>query len=354
MFRSKNHTAAVLLATVVLSGLLADSYAAERVRPAAYISADFCGALVIHPQRMAKSPLLETVPLKTLPAIAAKEAPPNVDVLTLLKTVKPDKILRVIILADPYPAGELDVLPGVIVQYTEDIDGAAALAALLKDPAAATHNGKSYLRGANTQFVAKLPLCGHVADVRTLVFGAEPTMKRMLSARVGDNPLLERMKKTTLKHDLIVEFVVSPLIKALEKKTGKTFAEVTRGNPDDPVGQMAKMITGLSLTLDLSGDTLITANATGANDLAATQMEAMAKQGVEMARKQFEMFKPMIAKSAPPNLVGPINALVEQVAAGLTVSRSGRDVNVVLPMPAALLDLARNAGKELEKAGAAP
>jgi hypothetical protein len=305
---------------------------------------------VIHPQQIAKSPLAKPLPLDGIAGVAEGQAPPDVDVEKLLKTIQPEKILRIILVADPYLSDETPFLPGVIVQYTEDIDGAAVLAALLEDAVDATHNGKAYVRGKDTDFAADLPPCGHVADDRTLVFAAEPTMKKMLSAKSTDNPLLDRMKKTTLKHDLIVEFVTAPLVKALEKQSGKTLAETIEDDPENPVGQIASMVAGVSIALNLSGETLLKVNVTGASDAAAVQMEVMAKQGLLDARKQFEVFKPFIAENLPPNLVKPINALVEQVMSGLTISRSERDVNAVLPTPAALLDLARNAGKVLEDA----
>ena len=349
MRRLTNQTAVVVLAVLCFNSQIATSNAAERVRPSAYISGDFCAVLVIHPQRIAKSPLAKPLPLDGVAGAAESQAPADVDVAALFETLKPEKILRIIVVVDPVPGGNLAFLPGVIVQYTEDIDGAAVLKALLEDAAIAKHNGKTYHRGAETDFLAKLPLCGHVADDRTLVFAAEPTMKKMLSAKKTDNPLLDRMKKTTLNHDVIVEFVAAPMVKAFEKKTGKTVAEALEDDPEDPIGQIATMVAGVSLTLDLSGDTLLKVNVTAASDAAAVQMEVMAKLGLKEAEKQFEALKPMIAENAPPNLTEPINALVKQVLSGLTISRSERDINAVLLMPAALLDLARNAGKVLDE-----
>ncbi len=337
MLKLPKYSALILAAVMLMSATV---QAAGRVRPAVYMAKDFVVAVVIHPQQMASSSIVKALDIDELPDAAAEG---NKEQEELLKMLKPDKVSRLILLIEPAPGTQAEFLPGVIVQYTEDIDGTALLTKGLQEasptkaaPTPATHNGKSYLIGPELEPADKLSLCAHVADSRTLVLGFESTMKKMLSADGSDTPLLSRLRKTTLKHDFIVEVAVEPLAKALE------------GQPENPAADMAKMAKGISIALNLSGETLLKANVTAVDEATATQMEGMAKEGVEMGKKQFEELKPAIGLMVPPDVVKPLTSVAEQVMTGFVITRDGAELNAELPMPAALVDLATIGGKMLK------
>jgi hypothetical protein len=120
---------------IVLAGLApVDMPKARAAGLASYVSSDFCGALVIHPQRIDKSTLADALksglpkdtptadPEKAMVAALSqiKDLPPGMDTAKLAKLIAGKQIVRIVVLIDPLPLPAVPAAPAVIVQFGED------------------------------------------------------------------------------------------------------------------------------------------------------------------------------------------------------------------------------------------
>ncbi len=346
----------VHLATAAVAGMILGSFNAA---PAAdlrqYISPDFCAAVVIHPEQIAKSTLAEAlksvVPSQAAggdasAAIAMLKSQPNLptgmDVEKLQKLLEGKKVRRIVVLAD---SAMVKNQPGwgVIVQFSSDIDGPGILAAITTDQQPAKANGAKYakfkVKPSDTDMAAS------AADGHTLILGMESAVVKMLGANEGERPLVKQLQRASLKHDILIEFCAEPMWAGLTKSMGKSQDELLAALPMPGMAGTAKDIKSLSLRLNFSGKSLLHGELVSGKPETAAMLTALAKGQVEGAKQQFEAAKkpPQPGAPAPPlgmvlTMMPSLSKLGDQVFAGLEIKAEGPQLTVELPTPDSLAD----------------
>src|SRR5262249_2591483 len=94
---------------------------------------------------------------------------------------------------DPGRASSELGAPGLILRLTEPA-GRQILTRVLRGPDEADFQGKAYSKSPTIHWPGAA-LCGHLADERTVLIAPTPTLRKMLSARAVQSPLLERLRQ---------------------------------------------------------------------------------------------------------------------------------------------------------------
>ena len=294
---------------IVLAGLGPRGAMAAEAKAGAlarFVAPDFCAAVIIHPERIAKTPLADAIKSAMPKQAQATDAsallttlsaqgqlPPGMDADQLAKLLEGKQVHRVIVLVDPMPAADVPVSPGLVVQFSTDVDGAAILSAASKDWKPADTNGTKYQKTKNPE-ADKPDLGACVVDARTLIFGLESTVVKMLAKSQGSSPLLERLRKAKLDNDIVVEVVVEPALKKIAKATGKSIDEALADLA--PQAAMAKDIKSLSVVVNYSGKTLLHAELVTTKEESAGTLGMLATMGLSAGKEKLEELK----KDPPP------------------------------------------------------
>jgi hypothetical protein len=225
------------------------------------------------------------------------------------------------------------------VRFTEPVDGKELLAKPFKGLETAEFEGKQYYRGKEQ--LAKAPLAGYVADERTLVVADEPTLKKMLAARNAKSPLLELLPKVDLDHDLVFVFLMDQV-----STSGPTVRQVMNEVLKKPAKELPPKLAGVeklgdqvqaaTLSLDLSGETLLRLEIEARDEAAAKAVDDLARNGLETLKQLYESQKQLLPALVPPDLRQPLADLADQALANLTETREGNRVVVTLKAPKAL------------------
>ena len=340
-------------AIALASSLLINMQAARAADLTQYISPEFCAVLVIHPDRIGESTLGEAVK-SVLPKeiggdpaalIVAnlkkqKDPPKGMDADKLVSLLKGKTVHRVVLMIDSTMEKNNTPNAAMIVQFGSDIDGEGILSAVTTEWQPGEANGVKYrkMKGkpGEADGAAVAP------DSRMLIFGVESTVAKMLANNEGERPLLKQLQKASLKHDILVEVYVEPLLAGLAKSTGKS-ADVLLAQTGNP--ELAKDVKSLSLQLDFSGTKLLHAEVgTGKPDTAA-KLVGMGLAGVADCKQQFEAVKKQPPPFIPPPLVPVLSKLGDEIFAGLQIKSEGSLLTADLPMPDSLPDALKEGAK---------
>lgn len=348
-----------LTLAVVLAGLIPSGHHAARAADLArYISPDFCGALVIHPQRIGQSTLIEA--LKSgLPkemaaadpigaAIAAmgkqKNLPPGMDVAKLAKLLQGKAVRRIVFLVDPMPAPKVPAAPGIIVQFGADVDSDGILSAISSDWQPAEAEGTKYKKLKNPE-TDQPDLAALMPDSRTLITGLEVTVVKMLAKDQGSQPLLTQLQRASFDNDILVEFLADPLLAKVTKATGKSADEALAAM--GPMGALAKEIKTVSIKLNFSGKTLLHTEIATVKPETATMFASLAQTYVAGVKPKFEELKKQPPPFVPPALVSVVSKVGDEAFEGLKIKAEGPLMELDLPMPESLPGALKAAGELL-------
>jgi hypothetical protein len=304
-----------------------------------YIAADFNVTVIMHGQRIAKSPLLMALPQEEMLAEMIKET-----------GIDPRKVERAILLLEPTPGGNVLFFPGGIIRFVGPVDGKAILAKALKDTEDATAGGKTYSK-SKTEMMAKVPIAGYVANDRTILIAPEPTLKKMLTAGKAKSPLIDHLRRIDLDSDVIVTFAMEPvrpmvgeLLKQAKDQVPPPLTEVTN---------LHERLNFATLSVNLSGETLLKLVLDAKNEESATALKDLVTQGRNFAQLIYPEVRKKLAAQAPPGVMPPITAVTDQMLDGITVSQNGAQVVVNLKTPKGLAELPAKL-LPLLKGGSAP
>jgi hypothetical protein len=304
-----------------------------------YVTADFNGALVLHPRRLLKSPLL--APLLQDPGLEQAVQATGAD---------PRKLERVLLLTEPFPnSGGKPPPPGlgppqalfqvaVVMHFSEPVDAKKLLASTPGGVEEKTFQGKTYYRAKDRQFdMAGARFCAYVADERTLVGAPEPTLHKMLAARAAKSPLSDRLRALTasdLEHDFVAVFVVGPYRELL----AAAVAEADRSIPPPLAGvrQLPQHLQALRATGDLHGPALLTLTLEADNPEGAAAMEGLAKSALDFGKLIYPGVREQLAPQVPAEYAQQVFAVADQFYGGVQVGKAGTHVTLTLPRPAAL------------------
>jgi hypothetical protein len=304
-----------------------------------YIAADFNGAMIVRPARLAKAPLLAGISQDQLLAEPIKQI-----------GVDPRKIEQAILLVEPFPGGipkpnepsQGNVLffPAGILRFAEGVDCKPMLNKVLEDPAEATFQGKKYFKSATVK-MAQTPMCGYAPDPRTLLLAPEPTLQKMLGASNVKTGLVERLRQVDLNHDVVAVFVLEPPL--LREAVGEALKSAKDALPPDlaEAANLHKHLQSVTVTLDLSGDTLMKVVFEAPSADSAKVLHNLLAKAHEMGKQQYaEARKGLVQElknGALPEQVGDaVLAVADQVVAGVSVSQEGTTVSARLGTPKGL------------------
>lgn len=294
---------------------------ADPVNLTKFIGPDFCVAVVVHPSRILKSPVAEVFPPQQAAGAAAVTADGPM-AAKLQKVLDPKMLRRVVVLLDPTPEGGMPVSPAVIAQFDQDFD-----ASILEDPEIVTkeHEGFTY-HASKTPGKNGVTMAAYVAGPRTVLAASETILKKMLTPSEGPRPLLDQLRRASLKNDIGVEILVEPLAKAFPMK-----AAGPPGGPADMQTAALKEMKSASMAINFSGETLATLTIVMSKEEAADQLNGMLALFKMMADGKLQELKGQPA--GPGAVPGPIFDLGEQLLKGLKVRKDGDSVVASVAMP---------------------
>jgi hypothetical protein len=302
------------------------SQPAKKTLDLSYIAADFNTAAIVHPSRLLNSPLLADWSKEPMVAGMIKDT-----------GIDPRKIDQLILLGDPMPGGNVALMPAGIVRWSEDVDSKDLLSRQLNGVETAEFQGKQYYRGKKE--LAKVPVAGYVPEPRTLVVADKLTLEKMLAARDAKSPLLDRLAKVDLDHDLIFVFLLDQVPTSEPKPTVRQVAHevLKKAEKDLPgVEKLADQVKAITVSLDLAGDTLLRIEVEATDAASATAVHDLVQKSIGMANQAYQGFKPALQAQAPPDLGQSVAELGDQLLGGLDLSKDGNRVVLVLKMPKGL------------------
>jgi hypothetical protein len=332
---------------IVLAGLVSTTTnVVQAASLANFVSSDFCGALVIHPQRIEKSTLAENLktgmpkqaaadPTAALAAMGKMQGlPPGMDLAKLVKLLNGKVVTRIVILLDPMPAPTVPIAPGLIVQFGEDIDTEAVLAAITSDWQSGETQGLKYKKMKNPQ-PGQPDFAVYAPDTRMLVAGLEGTVVKMLAKHEGARPLLRQLQHSSFDNDILIEFLAAPVIEAKTKNVGNS-----KGNPlsGPDLDKALKEVKSFSIKINFSGTTLIHAEMVTDSDDTASMYASFARKGISDFKPQFEAMKKQPLPGLPAEAMPVLSKLGDEILGGLSVKNEGPQITAELPMPASLPD----------------
>jgi hypothetical protein len=284
-----------------------------------FCTPDFNMAVVIQPKRILKSPLLGAFGLEALLAALPRDQTADLE--------DPELI---VLYMEPWLNGQLQQLPvGGVVRFTRPVQDNASLQALLAQAEKVEIEGKTcYRKAVEGTNVPQTYL--HVSDDRTVVSGTEETLKKMFTAGQARGPLADRLKKVRPDDDLTLVFVLEPYQKLL----GFALWQIRDSDLPPQVAALKNLlprVVSLSLSLNLSDQTLLWAGVEMADEGSAGELLQMARTAHDQAKRDYPARRASLGASGPYAWVAV--ALGDQVADGLTLNQDGRQVTLTVRRP---------------------
>jgi hypothetical protein len=289
-----------------------------------FVANDFFIGAVVNVPGVLKSPVI--APAVPPDAIEAAKKETGFDLR---------KLERVVILGNLPPPGEEPLSPAVILGFSEPVDGKAIMHKAIRDVGEGSFEGKSYLL-AKASKPTTPPDAGYVADDRTVVIAPEPTLRKMLAAK-GDGPLAAQMRHLDLKADVSAAFVMGPV-----RQAASDFLKAAKdGLPPDlaEVDTVPDRLKSGRLELHLEGDTLLKTTLEAYDDGSAVALEKLLLRGHDFLKQVYPALRTDLGKSLPPDSSKAVMGVVDQLPQSASISRSGKQVTVVVKTPKGLAGL---------------
>lgn len=293
----------------------------------AFIAASFPAAAVIHPARIARSPLAEAL-LKEAP-VASWLGKMGIDVSTI------DEVVILV----PAPAkGGPDPrkdLPCFIVRFSKPMVAkelaAKFFAAVL--PQFAELQEVRFEGRACCRVVAAPWVLVHAPTDRTLLVAPEDHLRAMLAEPKARGPLADRLAAADSDHDAILAVAAEPVRSLVQE--GVQDARRHAPPPVVPIAEGIDVLQGGTLALDLTGETLLAAEFQASPAAAAEKIERAIRQAQEMAKKEWgtaraQMPRPILDR------YGPALELAVQAFGSLQMDRQGDRVTASAKRPEGL------------------
>jgi hypothetical protein len=93
------------------------------------------------------------------------------------------------------------------------------------------------------------------------------------------------------------------------------------------------------MTIDLSGDMLLSLDLDATDDKAADEVHALLKTALGMVKDLDRQNRPDLLQQAPPDLRDPASAALDNLLAGITLAKENNHVRLQVKMPQGLPEL---------------
>jgi hypothetical protein len=322
-----------------------------------FIPGDFCGAVIVHPSRIMKSPLWAGFPsFREFSALGgdgeAEKQPDTLLEQQALKALDASKIRRAILLIDPFPGGNVMFLPAMILQFEDDADTTALSKVIKQDSTklVKTPDG-DYYRTKQPMMETPMAACEPVHG--TFLIAPEPTLKKMLAPSKAPRPLADRLHAADLDNDVVVEYLAAPAVDAAARMLGKRREDLPSTKTDEPFKTLLLSVKSMSLALNLKRGPLVRAELVAVSEQEAARLHDMASPVLANLPKSFQSYKTEAAKRMQPELAEPLFATGDELLAGAELRKDGAKLTLTLKSPESLARLAAAAGKAVTQLVAA-
>ncbi len=297
-----------------------------------YISSDFWGAVVIHPARIAKSPLWAGLP--KIRGLLTSFAPPGADptqaaaMAAAMQNFDTNNLRRVVALleGEPTPTAYAKNSPPMIVQFEDDT--ASKLMALLSASGEQGEYKGTKLVKVKSPTGTVLVFCS--PDPQLLLAAGESSLHKMLTPPSGPQPLLEELRRVSLNNDVMVAVVMEPLVKAAGPALPPQAKPIVEG------------MQAATATLNFTGDTLLHIDLMTLKEDIAMGMQMQLGMLQAMGTQQVQQMK-----ANPPPAVAPVAGVLvpvlEEAVAGTKINKDTLRVTADMKMPSKLPDLVKAA-----------
>jgi len=291
------------------------------------VTPDHFAAIVIHPRRLSASPL-----------VAEKLKDEKIAEAIKKFGLDPSEVEQIVVLLsmDEKQPGNSEPIPVIVTRFTHDVD---AKEVLTKIQAASAKKESKPIKEVTVAGKTCFDLGGeknaglaYALSKNTIVLTVKENMGKVLAGNEPKGPLYERLKKASTDNDLIVAV-------ELEKYPGldKQIDAAKAGAP--PMGQNyldgAKTLRGVTLGLNLTGDSLLQIVMETKDAAGAETVETLLKDGVKLLDGALAGFKQNVPKEAKADFADAFK-LGDEALAGVSVTKSGSAVTIVLKRPASM------------------
>jgi len=235
------------IVTPSTTGSATPAHARAKPIDASYVATCFPAAVVLHPARIARSPLAASLLQEAPVASAVRKT--NIDIAT---------IEEIIVLLPPLGKGGPNPkqdLPCFIVRFSKPIVAKelvakffAAVLPQLAELQAAQFEGRACYRVAAAPWVLV-----HAPTDRTLLVAAEDRLRAMLAEPKGRGPLAERLAAADGDHDAILAVAAEPVHEFVHD--GVQDARRHAPPPIVAIAEGVEVLQGGTLALDLARET---------------------------------------------------------------------------------------------------
>lgn len=292
-----------------------------------YITSDCFAAWITHPRRIGESPLVASVsdrmpfrhPIADLVALrfppGARNTPKIEQQILLAAPAVPE---------EPRP-GDTPFVPTVVLRFAEPVDQKQLLSAMFRgDAVEATWKGKTYYNFPREKAAAYFP------DHRTMVVSVEKGIRKIISAKTADSPLIKRLLKLDANNDVIGVVV----LEGATEQTREAAGEAARAFLPQvaELVQAPEYLDAATLTANLAGDPLIEVTLEAKDAESAAKLEELAKRGSAALRQKYAP-RPSMPMAGSPEKAESFGKLVDQLGGGIKVSKQADRVVVRVARP---------------------
>ena len=279
-----------------------------------HVTAEFFGAIIVHPQQVTHSRLLASLPLDTMLAgFSGGVDPRQVERLMFLMGPPSDPKS-----ADPF-------MPAAVLQFADPVNAREVLAKMWVDVEPCSIAGKDCLRQKTES--PDRPVAFQ-RDERTIVIGAEGTLHRMITSGGAATPLAQRLAATDVSGELSAVFLVEPireLVRALAQQAA----------PQYPA--LHEDLSVMSLFVRLEGDAPVELNLEGHDAAATARLDGAAREFVEIFQGAYPlMIRPAVLNPLPKELADALRAPMDEGIQRISVSTQANQVQIALQRPPAM------------------
>jgi hypothetical protein len=269
------------------------------------------GAVVLHPQQLAKSPELELVPWEVFQAAIQQEM--GFDPLDI------EQVLALV--AAPTGAAPPDW--GGVIRFSQPPQLAGKL---IENTEEASAGGVTYRRAPGPG----MP-CFCLVDGSTLLVGSEPMLQDMINAGDQSSPLREMLAKIPSGNDLVALLAFDPLRDLVK---GALAQAPPLPPPLQPLLNVPDQLDAVTVIVNLNRERLSGIKLTATDADAADELNTALRQGLDFA-KQMLMAQVMQEMAGGDDPIEQATAryltrLADTMEARLQPRRSGNDLVITL------------------------
>jgi hypothetical protein len=216
-------------------------------------------------------------------------------------------------------------LPTAIIRFGQKIDRETLLKPIrgqvrqLGELIEKQHAGHDYLVSSKAGFAAHFP------DDQTVVVAPEESLKKMLTAKNVDSPLIQQLKSVG-QHQLVVAVDVAAM--------SAMVSGLAAAGPEG-VGQVAEKVKGVTLTLDLDRKPLLKLSVLAGSASDATDIAKAAQGYLAIGQGFYALSKGQQLENATPEQ----RQLIDSLVAGTGVAQNGTTITLTIKTPDGLENL---------------